>query len=407
MRNRILIAGVPLVALVAALLLTRDSAPAATGGGHDHSTMAQPSGAARPVSLTPDQARRIGVTFATVEATPAAREIRTVGQVTFDETRVTTISPKVDGWVERLHVDFTGRPVRRGEPLFALYSPMLVAAQEELLLAHRLDRDVAAGSADARSGAAELITSARRRLAYWDVPADEIARIERSGQVQRTVTLRSATSGMVVEKNVTEGQRVMAGERLYRVADLATVWVEGEVYEQDLAAVREGQTVQVELTAFPGQRRQGRIAYVYPTLSSETRTARVRVEIPNPDLRVKPGMYATLHIAAGYAGTRLTVPRNAVLLTGERQVVFVRRADGKLEPRPVQVGATFGDRTEVLRGVSAGEQVVASATFLVDAESNLGAALDGMSDAPVQQSGAASPAPAAAAPGASPPAHQH
>lgn len=406
MRNRILIAAVPLVALVAAVLLTRDSAPAATSGGHDHSTMAQPSGAARPVSLTADQARRIGVTFAAVEATPARREIRTVGQVTFDETRVTTISPKVDGWVERLHVDFTGRPVRRGEPLFALYSPMLVAAQEELLLAHQLTRDVSTGSADTRAGAAELITSARRRLAYWDVPAEEIARIERTGQVQRTVTLRAATSGMVIEKNVTEGQRVMAGDRLYKVADLATVWVEGEVYEQDLAGVREGQTVGVELTAWPGQRRQGRIAYVYPTLSPETRTARVRVEIANRDLRVKPGMYATLHIAAGHAGTRLTIPRNAVLITGERQVVFVRRADGQLEPRAVQVGATFGDRTEILRGLAAGEQVVATATFLVDAESNLGAALDGMADAPVQQSGTASPPPAPAA-GAAPPVHQH
>lgn len=400
MRKKILLGGVPVLALVAAVLVTRGPAPAAVNtGGHDHAAMSAPAGGARPVQLTGADARRIGVTYARVEAGGMAREIRTVGEVTFDETRVTTISPKFDGWVERLYVDFTGRPVRRGEALFAVYAPMLVSAQEELLLAHRLARDVAAGGAEARAGAEDLVASARRRLAYWDVPESEIARIERTGEVQRTVTLRAATGGVVVEKNVTQGQRVMAGDPLYKVADLSTVWVEGEVYEQDLAAVREGQRADAEFSAWPGQRWSGRIAYLYPTLSAETRTARVRVEIPNADMRLKPGMYATLRIVGtGRPAASLTVPRAAVLATGERQIVFVRAADGRLEPRTVHVGASAGDRTEILHGLAEGETVVASATFLVDAESNLGAALDAMTDAPARQSGS---------PAAAPPGHQH
>ncbi|MHB1224607.1 MAG: efflux RND transporter periplasmic adaptor subunit [Gemmatimonadaceae bacterium] len=378
----IALAALPLVAILVAWWVTRDATPAPTAGGHDHASMAMPGDSARPVTLTADQARRIGVTFAAVEASDMPREIRAVGQVTFDETGVTTISPKVDGWVERLYVDYTGRPVVRGEPLFAVHSPMLVTAQEELLLAHRLARDVAGGSAEARAGADDLVASARRRLAYWDVPADVIERVERTGQVQRTVTLRSPASGVVVEKNVTQGQRIMAGDALYRVADLGTVWVDGEIYEQDLRAVRQGQPAAAEFDAYPGERWTGRIAYVYPALSPETRTARIRVEIGNPGRRLMPGMYATLHVTGAGRAATLTVPRSAVLATGERQLVFVRRPDGRLEPRLVEVGATSDDRVEIIRGVSAGDTVVASATFLLDAESNLGTALGGMGDMP-------------------------
>ena len=380
--GRTLLVALPLLAVLVAWWATRNHTPQAATGGHDHASMAMGGDSARPVVLTAEQARRVGVTFAPVETSDVPRQIRTVGQVTFDETRVTTISLRVDGWVERLDVDFTGRTVRRGEPLLALYSPMLVTAQEELLLAHRLAHDVAGGGADARAGAEDLVASARRRLAYWDVPEHEIGRVERTGQVQRTLTLTSPTSGVVVEKNVTQGQRVMAGDALYRVADLGTVWVEGDVYEQDLRAVRVGQPATAELDAYPGERWSGRIAYVYPTLSPETRTARVRVEIANPGQRLMPGMYATLHVeGAGQVGT-ITVPRSAVLATGERQIVFVKRADGRLEPRLVEVGATSDDRVEIVRGVSVGDTVVASATFLVDAESNLGTALGGMGDMP-------------------------
>lgn len=379
---RLLLVAVPLAALATAWWATRDAAPQATTGGHDHSTMAMAGDSARPVMLTSEQSRRIGVTFAPVLMGDVPRQIRTVGQVTLDETRVTTISSRVDGWVEKLYVDFTGSPVRQGEALFAIYSPALVSAQEELLLAHRLARDVAGGDSSSREGAADLVASARRRLAFWNVPEHEIARVESAGQVRRTLTFTSPANGVVIEKNVTKGQRVMSGDALYRVADLSTVWVEGDVYEQDLRAVRIGQPATAELDAYPGERWSGRIAYVYPTLSPETRTARVRVEIANPGQRLMPGMYATLHVTgAGQAGT-LTVPRSAILVTGERQMVFLKRADGMLEPRLVEIGATSDDRREIVRGVALGDTVVRSATFLVDAESNLGTELGGMGDMP-------------------------
>jgi membrane fusion protein, copper/silver efflux system len=299
----------------------------------------------------------------------------------------------VDGWVERLYVDFTGQAVVVGDPLLAIYSPMLVTAQEELLLAKRLTNDVAAGTPDAVRGANELLGSARRRLAYWDIRERDIAEIERTGDVRRTLTLRAPVGGVVVEKLVLSGQRIMAGETLYRVADLSVVWVEGEVFEQDLPTVRTGLPVTAEFEAFPGERWSGRITYIYPTLDPDTRTARVRLELPNPEKRLKPGMYATFLFTSPRRGDALSVPRSAVLSTGERSLVFVRRTDGRLEPRTVRVGVAAGDRVEVLAGLTAGETVVASATFLIDAESNLGSALGGMGDMPGMDMTAPTPAP--------------
>jgi RND family efflux transporter MFP subunit len=376
------IAGAPLLAIGLAWWATRDAESATAAAGHDHAAMAVGGDSARSVRLAAVDQRRIGVTFAPVTLGPLGREVRTVGQVAVDETRVRTFTTKVDGWVERLHVDFTGQFVERGAPLLAIYSPMIVTAEEELLVALRLRGAVAAGSTETREGADDLAASARRRLAWWDVPADEIASIERTGQVQRTVTLRAPTSGYVLEKNVTAGQRVMAGEALYRVADLSSVWVEGEVYEQDLRAIAVGRPVTAEFDALPGDRRTGRVAYVYPTLSPETRTARVRVSVPNPGHRLKPGMYATLLLAATARGASLSVPRGAVLATGERQLVFVKRPNGQLEPREVRTGAASDDRIEILSGLAVGDTVVASATFLIDAESNLGTAMGGMGDMP-------------------------
>ena len=386
----------PLAALAAVFFFRRESEKP-VAAEHAHGPVAASRGG-EPVVLSADAANRIGVTYTTVIAGPLTREVRTVGQVTFDETRVKAIAPKIDGWVERLYVDFTGQSVATGAPLLEIYSPMLVTAQEELLLAKRLATDVAAGTPDAVRSADELLRSARRRLAYWDIPEQEIAAIERTNEVRRTLTLRAPVGGVVVEKAVLSGQRIMAGETLYRVADLSVVWVEGEVFEQDLAAVRGGLPVTAEFEAFPGEQWGGRITYVYPTLNSETRTARVRVEMANPGRRLKPGMYATFLFTSPRHGGALSVPRSAVLSTGERSLVFVRRADGRLEPRTVRIGPAFGDRIEVLAGLAAGETVVTSATFLIDAESNLGSALGGMGNMPGMDVTSPTPVPPPVAP---------
>ncbi|MEP6495769.1 MAG: efflux RND transporter periplasmic adaptor subunit [bacterium] len=336
----------------------------------------------KSVMLSNADARRIGVTYATATTGSLGGEVRTVGQITFDETHVQAISLKIDGWVEQLIVNATGQRVTAGQPLLTIYSPMLVSAQEELLLAKRLQADVSGASGDARQNAADLLVSSRRRLAYWDVPANEIAEIERTGDVHRTLTLRAPAGGYVLEKNVLAGQKVMAGDALYKVADLTTVWAEGEVFEQDIAAIRIGAAVDIDFESLPGKHRTGRISYIYPALNPETRTLRVRIVLSNPDLALKPGMYATIRIAGDQRANVLTVPRSAVLSTGERSIVFVRDVNGKLVPREVALGGSNDERIEILRGLTVGETVVASATFLVDAESNLGTALGGMGNMP-------------------------
>ena len=338
-----------------------------------------------PVILTPSDAARIGVTYATAERAALGGEIRSVGLVTSDETRVTTIAPKFDGYVEQLFVAFTGQSVAAGAPLLRIYSPMLVTAQEELLLAKKLSVDVSRASTnagDATRDAESLLSSARRRLRNWDIPEEDIARIERTGEVTKTLTLRSPVYGVVIQKNVLGGQRIMAGDAVYQVADLREVWVEGEVFERDLPMVRVGLNVVVDFAAMPGRPRHGRIVFVAPILSTDTRTVKIRVALQNSDLALKPGMYATIRIAATARAAVLQVPRSAVLVTGERTLVFVRGTDGTLTARSVVLGQATDERIEILRGLTEGETVVASATFLVDAESNLGSAIGGMGNMP-------------------------
>jgi Cu(I)/Ag(I) efflux system membrane fusion protein len=345
-----------------------DSAAAA----HQHST--DPATAAGPVRLTAESAGRIGVVYAAAESGPMLSRIRTVGEVTWDETRLATVNPRIDGWVEELFVDFTGAPVRKGQPLLAVYSPMLVSAQEELILARRL-ADQAGGNTTLLADAQELLDAARRRLEYWDIPANEIARIEQTGVTQKTLTLRAPASGVVIEKNVVAGARIMPGMDLYRIADLSTVWIDGEVFEKDLAHITVGLTADVTIEAYPDKRFKARVAYVYPTVTPASRTGHVRVVMPNAQLLLKPGMYATLEFEVPVHQAGVHVPRSAVLQTGERTLVFVRESDGTLVPRAVRIGFATTDHVEILEGLVAGEVVVASANFLIDAESNLGSAL--------------------------------
>ena len=336
---------------------------------------------ATPVRLSDEQAHRIGVTYAPVRMGPLGRVVRTVAVVGYDETRIKSVTARVDGWVEHLYLDFTGEAVQVGDPLFSLYSPMLVSAQQELLLAKRLRASVGSGSPDAIRGADDLLESARRRLLYWEVPATDVEQIEASGTIRKALTFRSPVRGVVIEKAILGGQRIMAGEMVFRVADLSIVWLEGEIFERDLPSVRLGLQVVAEFPALPGTPRSGRITYIYPTLNPETRTARVRVELANPQLALKPGMYATFTFAAATEPV-LSVPRSAILSTGKRDLVFIRLPDGALVARNVSLGLATDDRIEILSGLSLADTVVASATFLVDAESNLSTLLGGMGNMP-------------------------
>ena len=340
-----------------------------------------------PVHLSAEQGRAIGVTFTVVERGPLARTVRTVGQVVPAEPSLAEITTKIDGFVEELFVDATGMSVRRGQPLLTVYSPMLVAAQEELLAAQRLAAAVDSTDKESWRNAQALLDAARRRLAYWDISADQIERLERTGEVTKTLALKAPVDGVVLEKMVVAGQAVMPGMKLYRIADLRTVWIEGAVFEQDLAFIRVGVPVRAELAAYPGRFVEGRVSFVWPTVDEQSRTARVRVALPNPGGLLKPGMYATLLFEARVpGGDVLQVPAEAVVQTGVRNLVYVVGPDGALTPREVVLGARAGQRFQVLSGLAGGERIVASANFLVDAESRLatgtGTAMPGMDMGP-------------------------
>ena len=387
--------GIVAVAVASAYFELRSDAPtdsAADEGGHDHAAMTAGSGSMQPVVLDAEAARRIGVTLSTVERRVLPTTLSSVGTVAYDETRLATVNPKIDGWVEELHIDFTGAPVVEGEPLLAVYSPALVTAQEELILAARV-----AGRAEgvrAVETAEEMLAAARRRLSYWDVPQEEIDRIERQGLPERTITLVSPASGVVVEKNVVEGDRIMPGQTVYRIADLSRVWIEAEVFEKDLALVGLGQHAEVTFEAYPGRTYGAMVTYVHPTVSMQSRTARVRLEVPNPGEELKPGMYAQLAFHSLPASPTLVVPRSAVVSTGQRTRVFVSDG-GALLPREVVPGRASGPLMEILEGIEEGDRIVSSAAFLIDAESNLGTmtgdvmAGDAMADDPVALGAAA------------------
>ena len=331
------------------------------------------------ILVSAEERSRLGILITTAESRALVREVRLVGRVIPAETAARTVTTKVDGFVERLYVDFTGRQVARGEPLFDLYSPMLVAAQQELLLAVRLRSSLgAAPTSETAQNADSLVAASRRRLGYWDIDAEQIAELERTGGVRRVLTLRSPATGVVLQKNVVQGQAIMAGAPLFQIAGLSTVWLEADVFENDLAAVRLGLAADVSFDAYPGQPMRGRVTYVYPTVDPVARTGRVRIELPNPGGRVRPGLFGTVRIAASLGARGVVIPRQAALVTGDRQLVFVEAPDGRLMPRLVTLGVETDSLVEVRAGLRAGERVVATAAFLLDAESDLGAAMAAM-----------------------------
>jgi Cu(I)/Ag(I) efflux system membrane fusion protein len=334
----------------------------------------------QPVHLTPEQERALGVVYTTVSRGTLTRTVRTVGRIAAPEPKIADVTPKIDGFVEELFVNYTGDAVRRGEPLLTIYSPMLVSAQQELLTARRLAAQVDSSAGEAWVSAQATLVGARRRLAYWDITPEQVQEIERSGEVTKTLTLVSPVDGIVMEKLLVQGQQVMPGMRLYRIADLSTVWAEGDVFEQDLQFVRVGSQAHIEVAAYPGQHLMGRVSFVYPTVDQESRTNRVRVTVPNAGLRLKPGMFTTIYFDVAQADA-LVVPAGAVVVTGERNLVFVKDAEGMLTPAEVVLGGRAGDQVEILEGLVEGQTIVGAANFLVDAESRLastGSAMPGM-----------------------------
>jgi multidrug efflux pump subunit AcrA (membrane-fusion protein) len=324
------------------------------------------------VALTAAQVREFGITFASAEVRPLVAETRTVGVVTVDETRIAQVTARVNGFAERVYADFTGRMVQRGAPLLELYSPELVAAEQELLLAKQFQRTTGRGDIPgAVPDSTSLVGAAQRRLELWDIPSSQIHDILRTGQIRRTLTLRSPATGTIVQKSIVQGQAVTAGMPLYTIADLSTVWIEARLREADAGAVRLGTTATIELSAYPGRSFTGVVRYIYPTLDSVTRAVRARITVMNPDGMLKPGMYATIRLSTP-SRRALTVPSDAVLRTGTRNIVFVDMGQGRLLPQVVELGRIAGDLTEILTGLEPGQRVVTSAQFLLDSESNLG-----------------------------------
>lgn len=333
------------------------------------------AGTARaPVQLDTRRRQLLGVRTARVEKAALTRSIRVVGIVRYDETRLSDVNLKLDGWARRLHVDATGQAVKRGQPLLEFYSPDLLATQNEYLLALSTQEALASSQvADAHMQAERLVASARQRLLLWDLPASAVTGLEQSRRADGTVTFVSPVNGYVIEKPVIEGMRVAAGQTLYRIADLSSVWVEADVFEADSPFVKTGATAVVTLDAWPGESWRGKAVFIYPFVEEKTRTLRVRFAFPNPALRLKPGMYANVELSSSVQ-PGLTIPADALLDTGVERLVFIAEGDGYFTPRNVEIGARVNGRVQIVGGLTEGEEVAAGASFFLDSESQLRAA---------------------------------
>lgn len=345
--------------------------------------------AAGTVKVSADRIQTLGVRMEPVAKRSLARAVRAVGTIEINERGQHTVAPKFEGWIEKLHVNTTGQAVARGQPLAEVYSPELVSAQREYLIAWNATRNMGAAGHDAQTGVQQLATAALERLRNWDISEEQLARLRQGGEPRRTLTLVAPASGVVIKDPPVAGMRFMPGEALFRIADLSRVWMIGDVFEQDLALVRIGARGTLSVSAYPDRTFPGEVTFIYPTLNAETRTARVRFELANPQGQLKPGMYGSLQIDAGQKREVLTVPDSAVINSGQRQVLLVALGEGRFEPREVKLGARGDGQVEVLSGVKEGENVVTRANFLIDAESNLKASLGGFGASANTNAGAA------------------
>ena len=315
------------------------------------------------VSLSPERIQKLGVRTEVVGKHVLSRLVRAVGTVQIDETRQTIIAPRFEGWIGKLNVDAIGKQVKKGDPLFDCYSPQLIQIETEYLAF--ADADLGMGS---KNGSLE-------RLRTLAVPEEEITRLQRERKTNNTIILRAPSDGTVLEKQAVEGMKFSSGDMLYRLSDLSHVWVLVDVYEQDLARIEVGQTAKISISALLNEAFTGTVSFIYPTLNKETRTAKVRIELPNPKGVLRTDMYTDVEIGTGEGSGVIAVPTSAVLNSGKTQIVLVERGDGLFQPHPVKIGARGDGVIEVLDGVAEGDKIVTSANFLIDAESNLRAAL--------------------------------
>ncbi|HTZ17336.1 MAG TPA: efflux RND transporter periplasmic adaptor subunit, partial [Dissulfurispiraceae bacterium] len=327
------------------------------------------------VEISPDRQQLIGVRTAVAEIRPMRKVIRTVGLVQYDERKIATVNTKFEGWIEKLHVDYTGRYVRKGEPLAEIYSPELLATQQEFInLLKWRQQGKSVKNKDVgtmiENDSAAIVDGARQRLRLWDISEAQINRIEQTGTPVRTLTIYSPVSGYVVQKNALQGMRVGPGEKLFDIADLSTVWILSDIFEYELPLIKVGEKAIIGLSYFPGKEFSSTIEYVYPAISGDTRSAKVRFTIPNPGNKLKPQMYTNVEVKISL-GKKLIIPEDAVLDSGKRQVVYVDKGEGNFEPREVSVGIKSDGMVEITKGLGAGERVASSANFLIDSEAKL------------------------------------
>lgn len=372
------VARILLISMVVLMFASVALAQHAGHGGKQPGAVAQKQGPAQAetpptISISPEKLQLIGVRTAVADFRRLEKHVRTVGKVAPDETRLAFVTTKVSGWVTKLLIDYTGQKVEEGQPLLSLYSPDLVSAEEEYLLALRAVKSAPTGTggfAEVDASREQLLESAKRRLRLWDITDKQIEELEKTGKPKTDITLHAPFSGIVLEKTVLDGAYITPGMNLYKIADLSSVWILADVYEYEVPLVRVGQKALVTLPYYSGEALSAAVNYIYPVLDPATRTVKVRLTVHNPGLMLKPDMFTNVDIAVA-SGMRLSIPTEAVLDSGLRQIVYVEKTRGLYEMRVVKLGIRTDQYVEVLKGVRKGERVVTSGNFLIDSESQL------------------------------------
>jgi multidrug efflux pump subunit AcrA (membrane-fusion protein) len=347
----------------------------------DNTSQSATTAAAMPpgtVTIAPDKQQLIGVRTGAVERQSLVRTVRTTGQLTSDETKLAHVHVKTSGYLDKVYVDYIGQLVKKGQPLFTLYSPDLVATEEEYLIAKRGAKELGSSQfPEVSQGSESLLRSTRERLKLWDISDEQIKKLDETGEVTKTLTFYSPTSGFVTDRKAFPQTAITPDMDLYVISDLSTIWVNADVYEYEVPFVKAGQTAEAQLSYYAGKTYTGKITYIYPTVDPVSHTVKVRIELPNSNFDLKPQMFADVQLKINY-GEQIAVPQEAIMDSGEKQYVFVVHDGGVFEPRVIKMGAKLEDNVVVLSGLSAGEIIVISGNFLIDSESRLKSAMSGM-----------------------------